>query len=41
MMPHPERAVENILVPDRISNEASTIFTSLLSYLNIKRDLPE
>ena len=39
MMPHPERAVESILVPDRISNEAKAIFTSLLSYLNIKQDL--
>jgi phosphoribosylformylglycinamidine synthase subunit PurQ / glutaminase len=39
MMPHPERAVESILVPDRISNEANAIFTSLLSYLNIKQDL--
>ena len=41
MMPHPERAVENILAPDRISNEANAIFTSLLSYLNIKQDLPK
>jgi phosphoribosylformylglycinamidine synthase len=36
MMPHPERAIESILVPDRISNQAVMIFTSLLSYLNIK-----
>jgi phosphoribosylformylglycinamidine synthase subunit PurQ / glutaminase len=41
MMPHPERAVESVLVPDRISNEANAIFTSLLSYLNIKQDLNE
>jgi phosphoribosylformylglycinamidine synthase subunit PurQ / glutaminase len=39
MMPHPERAVESILVPDRLSSEAVVIFTSLLSYLNIKQDL--
>ncbi|MDQ3869081.1 MAG: phosphoribosylformylglycinamidine synthase subunit PurQ, partial [Thermoproteota archaeon] len=38
MMPHPERAVESILVPDRISNEAHMIFKSLLSYLKIKPD---
>jgi phosphoribosylformylglycinamidine synthase subunit PurQ / glutaminase len=41
MMPHPERAVESVLVPDRISTEANAIFTSLLSYLNIKQDLNE
>ena len=40
MMPHPERAVENILVPDRISNEAHVIFKSLMSYLDIKPDPP-
>lgn len=41
MMPHPERAVENVLVSDGIPNEANAIFTSLLSYLNIKQDLSE
>jgi phosphoribosylformylglycinamidine synthase len=37
MMPHPERAIEGMLVSDRISNGAVAIFTSLLSYLNIKQ----
>lgn len=36
MMPHPERAIESVLIPDRISNQALMIFASLLSYLNIK-----
>jgi phosphoribosylformylglycinamidine synthase I len=36
IMPHPERASETILVPDRSSNEAVTIFHSLLAYLSKK-----
>jgi phosphoribosylformylglycinamidine synthase len=36
IMPHPERAIESILVPERISNQAVKIFTSLFSYLNLK-----
>jgi phosphoribosylformylglycinamidine synthase subunit PurQ / glutaminase len=33
MMPHPERASEEILSPDTKSNDGSLIFRSLLRYL--------